>query len=49
MAEIGSPEDAAYYLDLGVRHFSLGTDLFLIREWMKTNGDKLRKKLQDYV
>lgn len=48
-AEIGSPEDAAYYLDLGVRHFSLGTDLFLIREWMKTNGDKLRKKLQDYV
>ncbi len=48
-AEIGSPDEAAYYLDLGVRHFSLGTELFVIQQWMKTNGDQLRKKLQDYA
>jgi 4-hydroxy-2-oxoheptanedioate aldolase len=48
-AEIGSPDDAAYYLDLGVRHFSLGTELFVIQEWMKTNGDLLRKQMQKYA
>jgi len=42
-AEIGSPEQAKYYLDLGVRHFSLGTDISILYNWWKTNGDDLRK------
>lgn len=48
-AEISSPDEAAYYLDLGVRHFSLGTELFVIRDWMTTNGNQLRKRIQDYA
>ena len=47
-AEISSPDQAAYYMDLGVRHFSLGTELFVIREWMTTNCEQLRKRMQEY-
>ncbi len=42
-AEIHRPEQARYYLDLGVRHFNLGVDLTILFEWWKTNGDALRK------
>ena len=42
-AEIGDPEQAKYYLDLGVRHFNIGTDLSVLYNWWKTNGDNLRK------
>jgi len=42
-AEIASVEQAQYYLDLGVRHFSLGTDLSILYNWWRTNGDSLRK------
>jgi 4-hydroxy-2-oxoheptanedioate aldolase len=42
-AEIGSVDQARYYMDLGVRHFCLGTDLSILYEWWKTNGDALRK------
>ncbi len=41
-AEILSPDEAGYYLDLGVRHFSLGNDLAIIYNWLKQNGEKLR-------
>lgn len=41
--EIGSVDQAKYYLDLGVRHFSLGTDLAVLHAWWKKNGDALRK------
>jgi 4-hydroxy-2-oxoheptanedioate aldolase len=42
-AEIGSPEDAKWYLDLGVRHFSIGTDIFILYQWLKDNGKALRE------
>ncbi|MBI3943501.1 MAG: 2,4-dihydroxyhept-2-ene-1,7-dioic acid aldolase [Chloroflexi bacterium] len=42
-AEISSPDQARYYLDLGVRHFSIGTDLFVLYNWLKQNGAELRK------
>ncbi len=42
-AEIGSPEQAKYYLDLGVQHFNIGTDLSILYNWWRTNGDDLRK------
>ena len=41
--ELGSPDDARYYLDLGVRHFNLGVDLTIYFNWLNTNGDALRK------
>jgi 4-hydroxy-2-oxoheptanedioate aldolase len=46
-AEIVSVDQARYYLDLGVRHFCLGTDLSILYEWWKTNGDALRKVVAD--
>ena len=42
-AEIGHADGAKYYLDLGVRHFCIGTDVSILFEWWKTNGDALRK------
>ena len=44
-AEIGSVEEARYYLDLGVRHFCIGTDINILYGWFKQNGDGLRKLL----
>jgi 4-hydroxy-2-oxoheptanedioate aldolase len=45
-AEIGSPEQAQYYLDLGVRHFCIGWDLSILGGWWKTNGEKMRQILE---
>jgi len=42
-AEIGSIEQAQYYLDLGVRHFCMGWDTGILHNWWKTNGEQLRK------
>jgi len=41
-AEINSPDEANYYLDLGVRHFCIGTDVFILHNWWKKNGEALR-------
>ena len=46
-AEITSVDQAKYYLDLGVRHFSIGTDILILYSWLKENGDKLRKVISD--
>ena len=46
-AEIGSPDEAQYYLDLGVRHFSIGTDVSILYNWWKTNGEALRRTLAE--
>jgi len=44
-AEIVAPEDAQYYLDLGVRHFNLNVDLWILLNWWTVNGKTLREKL----
>ena len=44
-AEIVKPDDARYYLDLGVRHFCMETDIMILFNWLKTNGEELRKAL----
>jgi len=41
-AEIASPDEAGYYRDLGVRHFSLGNDLAILYNWLKQNGEMVR-------
>ena len=46
-AEINRVDDAKYYLDLGVRHFSLGTDILILHNWLKENGESLRKVMID--
>lgn len=42
-AEIGKPEDAERYLEMGVKHFSIGTDFAILYQWFKSNGEALRK------
>jgi 4-hydroxy-2-oxoheptanedioate aldolase len=44
-AEIGAPEDAQYYMDLGVRHFNLNVDLWILLNWWTANGKALREKM----
>ncbi len=41
-AEINSPNEADTYLEMGVRHFSLGTDINILHDWWKGNGEQLR-------
>lgn len=44
-AEINSADEARYYLDLGVRHFCIGTDITILYRWLMQNGEDLRKAL----
>jgi len=46
-AEIGSAEQARYYLDLGVRHFCVGWETRILFDWWKGNGEQLRKLVSD--
>lgn len=46
-AEISSPDEARYYLDLGVEHFCIGTDVMILYNWFKENGEELRKVISD--
>jgi 2-keto-3-deoxy-L-rhamnonate aldolase RhmA len=45
-AEIGSPDEAKYYQDLGVRHFCIGTDISVLFQWWKQNGEALRQVVE---
>jgi 4-hydroxy-2-oxoheptanedioate aldolase len=45
-AEIGSPDEAKYYQDLGVSHFCIGTDISVLFQWWKENGEALRKVVE---
>lgn len=42
-AEINTADQAKYYLDMGVRHFCIGTDVNILYDWWKTHGDSVRK------
>lgn len=44
-AEIGSVDQAQYFMDMGVRHFSIGTDIAILYSWLKQNGEGLRKAI----
>jgi 4-hydroxy-2-oxoheptanedioate aldolase len=44
--EIAHPDDARYYLDLGVRHFNLGVDIAIYFNWLSTHGETVRKLLE---
>lgn len=42
-AEIESPDQAKYYLDLGVKHFCISTDIMLLYRTWRQKGEELRK------
>ena len=44
-AEITEPDEAAFYLDIGVRHFCIGTDLQILHRWWAEKGEALAKIL----
>ena len=44
-AEIRTPEEADWYIKLGVRNFSLNTDIRILQGWLRENGERLRKTL----
>jgi 4-hydroxy-2-oxoheptanedioate aldolase len=44
-AEIGGPDDAKRFLDMGVRHFCMGTDISLLYQVLKRHGESLRELL----
>ena len=46
-AEIQSLDEAKAYLDMGVRHFSIGTDITILYDYWKRNGDGLKKAISD--
>src|SRR6266511_463745 len=46
-AEIATADQAKYFLDMGVRHFSVGTDITILHQWWKSQGEDLRKALGD--
>lgn len=43
--EIGTPDQAAPYLEMGVRHFSLSGDLYVLRDFWSTEGRRLREMI----
>ena len=45
--EIQTPEEAQYYLDLGVRHFSLGDQFKVMQKYLKEEGSRLRGQLAE--
>lgn len=45
-AEINTADQAKYYLDMGVRHFCIGTDVNILFNWWKEHGDDLRKAVE---
>ncbi|MCC6174623.1 MAG: 2,4-dihydroxyhept-2-ene-1,7-dioic acid aldolase [Chloroflexi bacterium] len=44
-AEIGSPEQAKPYVDMGVRDFCIGWDVRILYDWFKSNGKAMREVL----
>ncbi len=45
-AEIESPDQAKYYMDLGVKHFCISTDIMLLYRSWKQKGEELRKVVE---
>ena len=44
-AEIGSADQTKAYLDMGVRHFSVGTDITILHAFWKREGEGIVKAL----
>jgi 2-keto-3-deoxy-L-rhamnonate aldolase RhmA len=46
-AEISRPDEAKRYLDMGVKHFCIGTDMSILYEWFCDNGKAMKELLVD--
>ena len=43
---IGSPNQAAEFMELGVKHFCMGNDLIGLWQWINTHFEELRKLVE---
>ncbi len=43
--ELGNPDQAARYIEMGVKHFCIGWDVSILYAWWRENGAKLRSTL----
>lgn len=41
--EINAPEEAQYYIDLGVRHFSLGDEMMILLKYWQEQGARMKE------
>ena len=44
-AEIGHPDQAKKYQDMGIKHFCMGTDMSILFNWFKEQGKNMREVL----
>jgi 2-keto-3-deoxy-L-rhamnonate aldolase RhmA len=44
-AEIAHPDEAKKYLEMGVKHFCIGTDVSILFSWFKQSGGAMRELL----
>jgi 2-keto-3-deoxy-L-rhamnonate aldolase RhmA len=44
-AETNSPEDISRYMDMGVKHFVVGSEMFFMYQWFTTQGKDIRKQI----
>ena len=44
-AEISQPDEAEPYLEMDVKHFCIGTDVSILFNWFKQNGNAMREML----
>jgi 4-hydroxy-2-oxoheptanedioate aldolase len=45
--ELGNINEAAPYLEMGVKHFCIGWDVRVLYDWWHANGDGMRAMLSD--
>jgi len=45
--EIGTADEAKRYLDMGARHFCIGTDIAILHQWWQKEGEDMRKALDE--
>jgi hypothetical protein len=41
--EINQPEEARYYIDLGVRHFCIGDEMRAVMNYWRQAGSEMKK------
>ena len=44
-AEITKPDQAKFYLDMGVKHFCVGTDMNILFDWFRQTGQAMKDVL----
>ena len=45
-AEISHPDEAARFLDMGVKHFCIGTDVSILFQWFRDQGNAMNSLLK---